>query len=140
MGLAVHQMAGIEVEKIRAEFQLPEGVEPAAAIAVGYPGDPESLPERMREREKLPRERKGFAEMVYSVEVAQDGRVRDRSLTRSRSYFLPRASVPPADVGREARVDLVVVEVHPGADQGVNLVNEENRVGVVEQLLHGRFL
>jgi len=67
MGLAVHQMAGIEVEKIRADFQLPEGVEPATAIAVGYPGDPESLPERLREREGLPRERKSLAEMVEGL-------------------------------------------------------------------------
>jgi nitroreductase len=66
LGLAVHQMAGIDTGRIRAEFRLPEDLEPATAIAIGYPGDPESLPERLREREKQPRQRKTLAEMVYA--------------------------------------------------------------------------
>lgn len=66
LGLAVHQMAGIDVEKIRADFQLPEDLEPATAVAVGYPGDPATLPERLREREVLPRERKNLEEIVLS--------------------------------------------------------------------------
>jgi nitroreductase len=64
LGLAVHQMAGIDVEKIRADFALPEDLEPATAVAVGYPGDPATLPERLREREALPRERKSLAEIM----------------------------------------------------------------------------
>jgi nitroreductase len=64
LGLAVHQMAGIDVEKIRADFALPEDLEPATAVAVGYPGDPATLPERLREREALPRERTSLAEIM----------------------------------------------------------------------------
>jgi len=64
LGLIVHPMAGVDRDCIRAEFSLPEGIEVVAAIAIGWPGDPESLPERYREREKAPRERKSLDEMV----------------------------------------------------------------------------
>jgi nitroreductase len=67
LGLQVHQMAGIDADKIRAEFQLPDDLEPATAIAIGYPGDPESLPEHQREQEKLPRQRKSLEEVVYAA-------------------------------------------------------------------------
>jgi nitroreductase len=40
LGLAVHQMGGFDMERAREEFSIPEGYEPVAAIAVGYPGDP----------------------------------------------------------------------------------------------------
>jgi hypothetical protein len=58
-------MAGVDRDCIRAEFSLPDGIEVVAAIAAGWPGDPESLPERYREREKAPRERKSLDEMVF---------------------------------------------------------------------------
>lgn len=64
LGLSVHPMAGVDGDCIRTEFSLPEGIEVVTAIAVGWPGDPESLPERYREREKAPRERKSLDEMV----------------------------------------------------------------------------
>lgn len=66
LGLAVHQMAGIDLDKIRADFALPEDLEPAAAAAIGYAGDPATLPDRFRQREALPRERKGLEEIVLA--------------------------------------------------------------------------
>lgn len=36
MGLHVHQMGGFYPEKIREEFNLPETMHPASAIAIGY--------------------------------------------------------------------------------------------------------
>jgi len=66
LGLVVHQMAGIHPEKIRELYNLPEGYEPVAGIALGYPGDPESLPERLRQRELAPRERKPLTEFVFT--------------------------------------------------------------------------
>jgi nitroreductase len=65
LGLSVHPMAGVDRDCIRAEFSLPEGIDVVAAIAVGWPGDPEKLPERLREREKGPRQRKSLDEMVF---------------------------------------------------------------------------
>lgn len=64
LGLMVHPMAGIEVERIRSEYALPDDVEPVAGIAIGWPGDPDSLPDKLRERELAPRGRKELDEIV----------------------------------------------------------------------------
>lgn len=66
LGLAVHQMAGIHVDKSREAFQIPEGYEPVTGIAVGYPGDPENLPEKLRQRELAPRTRRSLAEFIFT--------------------------------------------------------------------------
>lgn len=65
-GLFVHQMAGFDPEKSRAVFGIPPGYEAIAAIALGYPGDPQSLPEKLRDRELAPRSRKPISEFVLS--------------------------------------------------------------------------
>lgn len=66
LGLTAHQMAGFDVEKARIDLKIPAGYEPVAMIAVGYPGDPASLPDRLRERELLPRVRRPISEWTYS--------------------------------------------------------------------------
>ncbi|TLY33034.1 MAG: nitroreductase [Nitrospirae bacterium] len=66
LGLVVHQMAGILPDKIRELYGIPEGYEAVAGIALGYPGDPQSLPEGLRKRELAPRERKPLTEFVFS--------------------------------------------------------------------------
>ena len=66
LGLAAHQMAGFDVEKARADLQIPLGYEPVAMIAVGYPGDLASLPDRLREREQQPRSRQPISEWTFS--------------------------------------------------------------------------
>jgi nitroreductase len=65
-GLLVHQMAGYDVEKARKVFEIPAGWDPVAAIAIGYPGDPATLPEPYKERETAPRVRKPISEFVMS--------------------------------------------------------------------------
>ncbi len=67
LGLSAHQMAGFDVEKARADLKIPSGYEPVAMIAVGYPGDPAQLSDRLRAREAQPRVRKPLAEFVYSA-------------------------------------------------------------------------
>lgn len=64
-GLYVHQMAGIDHEAVGAEFEVPEGYEVIAGIAIGYLGDPESLPEEFREKEKAPRTRKPLSDFLF---------------------------------------------------------------------------
>lgn len=66
LGLAAHQMAGFDVEKARADLKIPSGYEPVAVIAVGYPGDPASLPDRLRERELRPRSRQPISAWTFS--------------------------------------------------------------------------
>ena len=66
LGLATHQMAGFDVEKARVDLKIPSGYEPVAMIAVGYPGDPASLSDRLRERELQPRVRRPISEWTFS--------------------------------------------------------------------------
>ena len=65
-GLAVHQMAGFDHAKAKQVFEIPDDCEPIAAMAIGYPGDPESLPGKLRDREIAPRTRKPLTEIVMS--------------------------------------------------------------------------
>ena len=66
LGLVAHQMAGLDVEKARVDLKIPSGYEPVAMIAVGYPGDLASLPDRLREREQQPRSRQPISEWTFS--------------------------------------------------------------------------
>ncbi len=65
-GLGVHQMAGYDQEKARRVFGIPAGWEAIAALAIGYPGDPASLPQSLKDREMAPRTRKPIAEFVMA--------------------------------------------------------------------------
>jgi nitroreductase len=65
-GLFVHQMAGFDPQKAIQVFSIPGGWEPIAAYAIGYPGEVQSLPETLRERELAARTRKPLAEFVMS--------------------------------------------------------------------------
>jgi nitroreductase len=66
LGLRVHQMAGIEVDKIRKTYDVPEGFQPLTGIAIGYPGSVEQLPEPLRAPEIAPRQRNPQSEFVFS--------------------------------------------------------------------------
>ena len=63
-GLVMHQMGGFDRDRLKQEL-LPEGFEPGTMIAIGHPGDPEELPENLREREHQPRKRKLLSEVVF---------------------------------------------------------------------------
>ncbi len=67
-GLGVHQMIGILPDKAREVYGIPEGYEAWTAIAIGYPGDPKSLPAPLKERDAAPRQRKRLNEFVFSTE------------------------------------------------------------------------
>lgn len=65
-GIYLHQMAGFDAEKARVEFSIPPDAVPASAIAMGYPGEADTLPEDLRQRELQPRTRKPINEMLFS--------------------------------------------------------------------------
>ena len=65
-GLAVHQMIGIEPERVRELYAVPDGVEPLTALAIGVAGNPAELPEKLRERDLAPRTRKPLSELVFA--------------------------------------------------------------------------
>ena len=64
-GLTVCQMAGFDVEKARLAFSIPFEHEPVTVAAIGYPGDVDSLPEKLRQRMLAPRQRKSPEEFVF---------------------------------------------------------------------------
>ena len=70
-GLVAHQMAGFDKDAARREFTLPDDVRPVIAIAVGGLGDPDTLPERRRDREIAPRRRRPLAEFAFTGEWGQ---------------------------------------------------------------------
>ncbi|MBE0646530.1 MAG: nitroreductase family protein [Bacteroidales bacterium] len=66
LGLFTHQMGGFSVEKATELFQIPDGYKPLAVMAIGHYGDPDTLPEEMKERELASRERKELKELIFS--------------------------------------------------------------------------
>jgi nitroreductase len=66
-GIFVHQMAGFDPDTARDVFEIPSGWDAIAAFAMGYPGDPASLPQPYRDRETAPRVRKPIREFVMSA-------------------------------------------------------------------------
>lgn len=65
LGLQCRQMAGFDAAKAREAFAIPEGHEPVACIAMGFPVPLDEIPEAMRERDLAPRMRKPLAEFVH---------------------------------------------------------------------------
>jgi nitroreductase len=67
-GLVVHQMIGILPDMARGLYHIPEGVQVLTGLAIGYAADPDSLPEKYRERDLAPRKRKPLNEFVFGPE------------------------------------------------------------------------
>jgi hypothetical protein len=65
-GLFVHQMGGFDVEKATQLYAIPEGYEPVAAIAIGYLGNLENLPEDLQQRELSQRIRKPLESLLFT--------------------------------------------------------------------------
>jgi nitroreductase len=66
LGLFCHQTGGLNVEKARTEFNIPEGSEPVDVIAIGYMGNLDTLPDDLREQELGQRVRKPLTDFVFS--------------------------------------------------------------------------
>ena len=64
-GLMVHQMVGILPERAREIYEIPEGSEAYTGLAIGYVGDPNSLPDKLKERDLAPRQRKPLGEFIF---------------------------------------------------------------------------
>jgi len=66
MGLSAHMMGGFDADKARELYQIPPGNDPVAMMAIGYPGDPNSLPEGVRQKDLAPRQRKPLREFLFA--------------------------------------------------------------------------
>ncbi|MGP8252950.1 MAG: nitroreductase family protein [Terracidiphilus sp.] len=68
LGITTHQMGGVDREKARTLLEIPEDYQIAAAIALGYQDEPETLgDEELIKRELAPRHRKPLEEIVFSA-------------------------------------------------------------------------
>jgi nitroreductase len=65
LGVMIHQMAGFDAQKAKKIFNIPDGYEIVALVAIGYPGPKESLPESLRKMEDAPRTRKPIEEIAF---------------------------------------------------------------------------
>ncbi len=66
MGLWVHPFAGIDADKARALYAVPEPFEIVTGIALGYYGALEALVEKDQLKEQQQRTRKPLQDMVFS--------------------------------------------------------------------------
>jgi nitroreductase len=71
MGLFVHQLAGIDPDRVRADHGVPDDWEVVVGLAIGRYGDIEKLPEVYAEREAAPRTRKPLEDFVFQGEWGQ---------------------------------------------------------------------
>ncbi|BAY50105.1 nitroreductase (plasmid) [Scytonema sp. HK-05] len=75
LDLFAHQIGGFNPETAREIYQIPEGYEPATVVTVGYPGDPQNLPDGLRDRELAPRTRKPLTEFVFTEKWGHTSRL-----------------------------------------------------------------
>lgn len=66
LGLNVHQMGGYNQSTLRKNLNIPEEYELGVVMAIGYPGDPEILPDALRQRELAPRQRLSQSNFVLN--------------------------------------------------------------------------
>lgn len=66
LGLNVHQMAGFDARTLDENLNVPDRFEPVIVMAIGYPGDADTLPENLKAREFAPRERYVKQEFVMN--------------------------------------------------------------------------
>jgi nitroreductase len=65
LGLVSHQMGGFDPQAAQEAFAIPPDHEPVTMIAIGYQADPTDLPEGLRERELMPRERQPVERFAF---------------------------------------------------------------------------
>ncbi|WP_164104614.1 nitroreductase family protein [Candidatus Laterigemmans baculatus] len=65
-GLQVHQMAGVNLSRVRQAYRVPEGHEPQTAIAIGYPGEARDADDPLASRDRQPRTRLPLSEQVFA--------------------------------------------------------------------------
>jgi nitroreductase len=66
LGFHTHSMGGFNLDKARKAFNIPADFEVGAVTALGYLGDPNTLPEQMKQQETSPRQRKDLSETVFA--------------------------------------------------------------------------
>ncbi len=68
-GLIMHEMGGFDVQKAKEVFKVPEDFEAGIMIALGYQDVHRVLPDSLRQKAHLPRERKPLSEIAFLEEL-----------------------------------------------------------------------
>lgn len=71
MGLKAHLMGGYNAAQARAIYEIPESFEPAAVMAIGFPGEVEKLPSELQQRERSERSRRSLDQMIFTGKFEQ---------------------------------------------------------------------
>ena len=66
MGLHTHGMGGFDKDLLRAYFGVPTDFDAGAVWALGYAGDPDTVPDNFKKDEKAPRTRKPLEAFVFT--------------------------------------------------------------------------
>jgi nitroreductase len=64
-GLSVHQMAGIDPDRARSLYGVPEEFLVATALAIGHAGKEEAADSKFRDRDRAPRRRRPLRDSVF---------------------------------------------------------------------------
>ncbi len=64
-GLSVHQMIGIEPDRARQIYQVPDDFDVYTGLAIGYPADPTERLSEFADRDQTRRPRKPLREMLF---------------------------------------------------------------------------
>src|SRR3954470_7817538 len=76
LGLQAHQMIGIEPDKVRSPYKIPDSHEPLTAIALGYPSAaPPDANDPLAQRDLAPRLRKPLTEIVIQGSWGQPAKL-----------------------------------------------------------------
>ncbi|XOV90901.1 MAG: nitroreductase family protein [Bacteroidota bacterium] len=65
MGIGVHQMGGFSKEKVIDLLEIPDEFIPNTMVAIGYYGNPDQLPDKLKTRELNPRTRMEISDFVF---------------------------------------------------------------------------
>ena len=71
-GIIMHEMGGFHVQRDREVFNIPEDSEVGIMIAIGYQDTHDVLPESLRQKAFIPRERKLLSEIAFLEELGNE--------------------------------------------------------------------
>lgn len=72
IGMGLHQLGGFDPGAARSTFGIPPAFDLVSVLAIGFPGDPESLTASLRERELQHSARHPLSELVHYGRFSQD--------------------------------------------------------------------
>ncbi|HKI78213.1 MAG TPA: nitroreductase family protein [Ignavibacteriaceae bacterium] len=81
LNLFVHQMGGFSPGKASEIFKIPENYKPVTVAAVGYLGDPDILPDKLKDRENAPRKRKDLSDLIFEEKFGEPSKLIETTIS-----------------------------------------------------------